>query len=42
MTGCFLEELPEMLIGDKPFHTDVLVDQLAEQSGIEMTLPNLI
>jgi len=33
--GCFLDELPERLIGDKAYDSDALDEQMSEY-GIEM------
>lgn len=40
LAGCFLDELPEKLIGDKAYDSDPLDQTLAEQYGIEMIAPN--
>lgn len=40
LAGCFLDELPERLIGDKAYDSDALDEQLAEEYGIEMISPN--
>ena len=40
LAGCFLDELPERLIGDKAYDSDSLDEQLAEEYGIEMISPN--
>ena len=40
LAGCFLDELPERLIGDKAYDSDALDEQLAEKYGIEMISPN--
>ncbi len=40
LAGCFLEQLPERLIGDKAYDSDGLYRQMAEQYGIEMISPN--
>jgi transposase len=40
LAGCFLDELPERSIGDKAYDSDALGEQLAEEYGIEMILPN--
>jgi transposase len=39
LAGCFLEELPERLIGDKAYDSDGLDKQMSEY-GIEMISPN--
>ncbi len=40
LAGCFLEEVPERLIGDKVYDGDALDQQLSEVYGIEMISPN--
>ena len=35
LAGCFLDELPEKLIGDKAYDADALDRQMAEEYGIE-------
>lgn len=40
LAGCFLDELPERLIGDKAYDSDALDEQLAEEYDIEMISPN--
>jgi len=40
LAGCFLDELPERLIGDKAYDSDALDEQLAEEYSIEMISPN--
>jgi transposase len=40
LAGCFLDELPERLIGDKAYDSDPLDKQLADEYGIEMISPN--
>jgi hypothetical protein len=40
LAGCFLDELPERLIGDKAYDSDGLDTTLAEEYGIEMISPN--
>jgi transposase len=40
LAGCFLDELPERLIGDKTYDSDALDEHLAEEYGIEMISPN--
>jgi hypothetical protein len=40
LAGCFLDELPERLIGDKAYDSDALDEQLAEEYGIEMISSN--
>ncbi len=40
LAGCFLDELPERLIGDKADDSDALDEQLAEEYDIEMISPN--
>jgi RHS repeat-associated protein len=40
LAGCFLDELPERLIGDKVYDSDALDEQLAKEYGIEMISPN--
>ena len=39
LAGCFLDELPERLIGDKAYDSDALDQQMSEY-GIEMISPN--
>ena len=39
LAGCFLDELPERLIGDKAYDSDALDEQMSEY-GIEMISPN--
>jgi transposase len=39
LAGCFLDELPERLIGDKAYDSDALDEQLNEY-GVEMISPN--
>jgi transposase len=40
LDGCFLEELPERLIGDKAYDSDQLDARLAKERGIEMIAPH--
>jgi transposase len=40
LAGCFLDELPEKLIGDKAYDSDALDQTLAKEYGIEMIAPN--
>lgn len=40
LAGCFLDELPERLIGDKTYDSDPLDRTLAEEYGIQMIAPN--
>jgi transposase len=40
LAGCFLDEVPERLIGDKAHDSDALDQQLSEAHGIEMISPN--
>jgi len=40
LAGCFLDQLPERLIGDKAYDSDGLDKILAEEYGIEMISPN--
>jgi transposase len=40
LAGCFLDELPERLIGDKAYDSDALDRTLAERYEIEMISPN--
>ena len=40
LAGCFLDQLPQRLIGDKAYDSDALDDQMAEEYGIEMIAPN--
>ena len=39
LAGCFLDELPKKLIGDKAYDSDALDEQMSEY-GIEMISPN--
>jgi transposase len=41
LAGCFLDEVPERLIGDKAYDSDTLDQMLAEDYGIETISPNL-
>ena len=41
LAGCFLDELPERLIGDKAYDSDALDEQMNEY-GIEIISPNRI
>jgi transposase len=36
LDACFLEELPEHLVGDKAYDSDPLDERLAEERGVEM------
>ncbi len=40
LAGCFLDQLPERLIGDKAYDSAALDDRMAEEYGIEMIAPN--
>jgi transposase len=40
LAGCFLDEVPERLIGDKAYDSDALDQILAEEYGVEMISPN--
>ena len=40
LAACFLDQLPERLIGDKAYDSAALDDQMAEEYGIEMIAPN--
>jgi transposase len=40
LAGCFLDELPERLIGDKAYDSDALDQTLAEEYGVKMISPN--
>lgn len=40
LAGCFLDEMPERLIGDKAYDSDALDQTLADDYGIEMISPN--
>jgi transposase len=40
LDSCFLEELPERLIGDKAYDSDQLDVRLAEERGIELIAPH--
>ena len=39
LAGCFLDELPQRLIGDKAYDSDALDERMGEY-GIEMISPN--
>ena len=39
LAGCFLDQLPQRLIGDKAYDSDALDGQMSEY-GIEMISPN--
>jgi hypothetical protein len=40
LAGCFLDQLPERLIGDKAYDSAALDEQMAEEYGIEMIALN--
>jgi transposase len=40
LAGCFLDELPDRLIGDKAYDSDALDKTLAKDYGVEMISPN--
>jgi transposase len=40
LAECFLDELPERLIGDKAYDSDALDQTLAEEYGVKMISPN--
>ena len=40
LAACFLDQLPERLIGDKAYDSAALDEQMAEEYGIEMIAPN--
>jgi transposase len=40
LAGCFLDQLPERLIGDKAYDSDALDQTLAEQYGVAIISPN--
>jgi transposase len=40
LAGCFLDQLPVRLIGDKAYDSDPLAVQLRNKYGIEMIAPN--
>jgi predicted phage terminase large subunit-like protein len=40
LAGCFLDQLPERLIGDKAYDSDALDQTLAEEYGVAMISPN--
>jgi len=40
LEACFLEELPERLIGDKAYDSDELDERLAEERGVQMVAPH--
>jgi len=40
LDACFLEELPERLIGDKAYDSDRLDARLADERGVEMIAPH--
>jgi hypothetical protein len=41
LAGCFLDQLPERLIGDKAYDSATLDVQMAEEYGIEMIAPTV-
>jgi transposase len=41
LAGCFLDEIPERLIGDKAYDSDALDEQMSEY-GIEMISPHRV
>jgi transposase len=40
LDACFLENLPEKVIGDKAYDSDPLDKRLAEERGVEMIAPH--
>jgi transposase len=40
LAGCFLDQLPERLIGDKAYDSGALDEQMAERYGVQMIAPN--
>ena len=40
LDACFLEELPERLVGDKAYDSDELDKRLARERGVEMIAPH--
>ena len=40
LAACFLDEVPERLIGDKAYDSDPLDKTLADDYGVEMISPN--
>jgi transposase len=40
LAGCFLDQLPQRLIGDKAYDSDALDQTLAEEYGVAMISPN--
>ncbi len=40
LAGSFLDELPQRLVGDKAYDSDLLDRHLEEEYGIEMIAPN--
>jgi transposase len=40
LAGCFLDQLPQRLIGDKAYDSDALDQTLADEYGIVMISPN--
>jgi transposase len=40
LAGCFLDQLPQRLIGDKAYDSAALDRQMDEEYGIEMIAPN--
>ena len=40
LDACFMEELPERLVGDKAYDSDQLDERLARERNIEMIAPN--
>jgi hypothetical protein len=40
LDACFLEEVPENIIGDKAFDSDPLDKRLAQERGVSMIAPH--
>jgi len=40
MDSCFLEELPQRLVGDKAYDSDLLDARLAEERNVELIAPH--
>ena len=40
LDGCFLEDVPEKIIGDRAYDSDQLDERLAQERGIEMIAPH--
>ncbi len=40
LDACFLENVPEKVIGDRAYHSDKLDERLAEERGVELIAPH--